>query len=464
MASSAPRSTTNKEEKPVFDAGFEFWFSACFKDIPRKERPLDRKRPVLYMSQLFRPANILIPDLEDLSAWSVVACDQFTSNPEYWQTVREKTAGQPTALNLILPEAWLSRPEAETHQSLIDASMEKYLQENLFKEYPDSFIYVERTMLNGTIRRGLVGMTDLEAYDYKGKIKSPIRATEATIVERIPPRRAIRQKAPLEIPHILLLCDDAQDFLFGRLEQDKDQYPIVYDFDLMADGGHITGRLVQGAAADAFSGRLALFSQTVSQRYPDLDEDSLVFAVGDGNHSLATARSIWEDVRQTLTEEEKAKHPARFALAELENIHDASQQFEPIHRVLCQVDSKPLLEALQNFCTSDPSQGYPIQWVCCGDEGTLYLDKQYGGLAVSVLQSFLDDYLQTHSAGIDYIHGEEELRSLIDGPDKLGFLLPAISKCDLFRGIIQDGSLPRKTFSMGHASEKRYYLESRLIR
>lgn len=419
---------------------------------------------LFYMSQIFRPASILLPDLEDLSLWPVVACDQFTGNPAYWNRVRERVGNTPSALNLILPEAWLNTPLEAEHQAVIEESMEKYLQQQLFQEYPDSFIYVERTMQNGTIRRGLVGMVDLEAYDYQGLEKSPIRATEATIVERIPPRRLIRQKASLEVPHILLLCDDANDFLFGALETAKDAFPIVYDFDLMENGGRITGRLVQGEAADAFMGRLDLFGATVSQRYPDLDEENLVFAVGDGNHSLATARSIWQDVRETLSDEEKDSHPARFALAELENIHDDSQQFEPIHRIVREIDPEALLAALQPLCTEDPEQGFPVEYVLPENRRTIYLDRRHGELAVSVLQNFLDAFLTENGGSIDYIHGEDELVSLVDADKTIGFLLPSIDKSSLFRGVIRDGSLPRKTFSMGHAQEKRYYLESRRIR
>ena len=408
---------------------------------------------------IFKPADILLPRVEDMSKWAVIACDQFTSQPDYWERVRQTVGEAPSALQLILPEAELSGPY-ERRIPAIHAAMERYLAEGLFREYRDSFVYVERTLLDRQIRRGLVGALDLEQYDYSPDADSAVRATERTVVERIPPRKKIRQGASLELPHVLLLCDDPEDRILAPLTEEKDRLPALYDFELMENGGRIRGWLVQGGEADAVRGRLDAYEQAVRSRYQEL-ESAMLYAVGDGNHSLATAKACWEDLKKTLSPEEREKHPARFALVELENLYDDSQQIEPIHRVVTGTDVSALLAAARTQICAEG--GYPLSWVSGSDSGTLYLDPAKGQLPVGILQSFLDGWLTGHPGEIDYIHGDDALRGLAAAPDAVGFLLPAIGKELLFRGIIADGVLPRKTFSMGHAVEKRYYLEARKI-
>lgn len=410
---------------------------------------------------VFGPAEILLPKVDSLEKWAVIACDQFTSQPEYWQRVRDEVGDAPSTLKLVLPEAELGVDD-DARAAEIGAEMEKELNSGRFCAYPTAMIYVERTLLSGKVRKGLVGAVDLEAYDYEAGSVSPIRASEKTVVERIPPRKKVRQNAPLELPHVLLLCDDDERMLIEPIAAIRDSLPKLYDFELMAGGGHIAGWLVQGEVAVAFEQRLAAYAQTVDQKYAGLDGASVLFAVGDGNHSLATAKACYEDQKRGCTTEEALALPSRWALVELENIHDEAQEFEPIHRLVLTDDPEALLEGLRQAVGAET--GYPIQWMAGEKSGTIYLDERKGPLPVGILQAFLDQYMADHPCGIDFIHGEEALRQLAARDGAVGLMLPAIDKGGLFRGIVADGVLPRKSFSMGHAQEKRYYLEARRIR
>ncbi|MBQ9564083.1 MAG: DUF1015 domain-containing protein [Synergistaceae bacterium] len=417
---------------------------------------------------LFQAADILIPDVYDRELWPVVACDQFTSQPEYWDEVREKVGDAPSSYHLILPEVEL--PASPERVAKIHAAMEDYLSRNLFREYVNAYVYVERTQMDGSVRRGIVGAMDLEAYDYSEGSRSPIRATEGTVVERIPPRKAVRQGAPLELPHVLMLCDDPKGDLFAPFEAAKSRLPHprgglstrLYDLDLMMDGGHVAGWLVQGEEAEAFDTRLKQYIERKSEG----QTSPLLFAVGDGNHSLATAKACWEELKQQGAD---ADHPARYALVELENIHDPALRFEPIHRIVTGTDPMRLLKCLGAVCATG---GYPIHWRCSvgnpprGGErkGTITLDRELGKLPVGILQRYLDDYVSRNGGEIDYIHGHDVLRQLSAKEGAIGFELPAIAKGQFFDWIEAEGVLPRKTFSMGHAQEKRYYLEARRIK
>ena len=411
---------------------------------------------------VFKSADILLPQVEDMSKWAVIACDQFSSNPAYWQAVREKAEGSPSAINLILPEAELGTPQEEAHTALINKTMEQYQNENVFRTYKECFIYVERTLENGSIRKGLVGMVDLDAYDYSVGSVSAIRATEKTVVERIPPRMKVRRNAPVELPHILMLCDDHDKKLIEPIAAKKAQLQKVYDFDLMQDGGHITGWLVQGDDVKEFETVLEDYTAHIGEKYEGLPGVPMVFAVGDGNHSLATAKACYEELKAAHPGEDLSAHPARYALVELENIHDEAQVFEPIHRVVFKTDVKKLLTDLQNTWCAEG--GFPVTWFVGEESGTVYLDKAKSELAVGALQTFLDAWLKENDGEVDYIHDEPDLRELAMQDNAVGFLLPAMEKSQLFRGVIADGILPRKTFSMGHAREKRYYLEGRAIK
>ena len=411
--------------------------------------------------QAFLPADILMPRVDSMEKWAVIACDQFSSQPAYWERVRETAGDAPSTINLILPEAELGTPQEAAHTALINETMAKYLKEGVFQTYARSFVYVERTLESGAIRKGLVGMVDLDAYDYSTGSTSAIRATEKTVVERIPPRMRVRKDAPIELPHILMLCDDHDKVLLEPIAAGKETLPKLYDFDLMEGGGHITGWLVQGKAVDDFEARLADYTAHVGEKYKGLPGVPMVFAVGDGNHSLATAKACYEELKKAHPGEDLSSHPARFALVELENIHDEAQVFEPIHRVITHTDPAAMLRALEDWCAPG---GFPVEWYIGQDHGTIYLDKARSQLAVGVLQAFLDQYLADHPGEIDYIHGDADLKELAAQDGAIGFLLPAMEKSQLFRGVIADGILPRKTFSMGHAREKRYYLEGRAIK
>ena len=410
---------------------------------------------------IFMPADILLPREELLPRWPVIACDQFTSDPAYWNRVREFTKDVPSAMHLILPEAELGTEDEEQKVASIHEAMERYIEEGYLRLFPNSYIYVERTLQNGMIRPGLIGAVDLEHYDYRHDSTSLIRATEKTVLERIPPRQRVRRGAALELPHVMMLCDDEKMQLIEPIGAVKDSLLKLYELDLVEDGGHIVGYLVDGAAADAFNARLASYAETLEDKYPDLNGAKVLLAVGDGNHSLATAKSCYEEMKQAHPGEDLSNHPARYALVELENIHDPSQQFEPIHRVVMQTDAEKLLRDLEAICQPG---GYPMAWIMGDQRGTLELSRNLGELDVAVLQNFLDEWLQKNPGVTDYIHGDAEVADLSKQKNTLGLLLQPMGKSQLFRGVIAGGILPRKTFSMGHAREKRYYLEGRKIK
>ena len=393
----------------------------------------------------FLPADILMPKTDHMEKWAVIACDQFTSDQAYWDRVRKNAEGAVSTINLILPEAELGTEKEAKHTAEINATMKKYMEDGVFTVYPNSFVYVERTLENGSIREGLVG-----------------RATERTVPERIPPRQRVRRDAPIELPHVLMLCDDHDKKLIEPIAAKKDSLKKLYDFDLMEDGGHITGWLVEGKDVEDFNKALTEYTAAVGEKYTGLKGTPMVFAVGDGNHSLATAKSCYEELKKNNPGVDLSNHPARYALVELENIHDPAQVFEPIHRVIFKTEPKKLLKALEEACAG--AEGFPVKWYAGEESGTIVLDKSKGELAVGILQHFLDDYLKENAGEIDYIHDDDALIGFAKQENAIGFLLPAMEKSQLFRGVIADGVLPRKTFSMGHSREKRYYLEGRKIK
>lgn len=409
---------------------------------------------------LFEPANILIPKMETMEKWAVIACDQFTSQPEYWERVAAYVGEDKSALKLIFPEAKLGEESSDMVEE-IKVTMESYLADGTFAEYEDSLIFVERTLLDGSIRKGVVGAINLDEYDYSSYSLSGIRATEKTVVERIPPRKVIRENALVELPHILLFSDDEKDFMCGYLESVKEELPLLYDFDLMEGGGHITGRLVKGEYLACFTEKMEAYGDFIVHKYRDSKKVPMMFAVADGNHSLATAKACYEDIKLKNPGVDLSNHPARYALVEVVNIHDEAQKFEPIHRIVKNVDVNAILGAL--ILDSCAEEGYPVRWYSGEKHGVVYLDPAKGQLPIGILQNFLDEYLSVHLGVIDYIHGEDVLKELSKEPNSIGFELPVIDKQKFFHGIIEDGVFPRKTFSTGHAQEKRYYLEARKI-
>ncbi len=409
---------------------------------------------------IFGAADILLPQVDSAEKWAVIACDQYTSQPEYWESVAKTVGDAPSALRLVLPEVYLGADNSAQAAQIAD-TMSDYLNRGIFKAYPGSYVYVERRLQNGSIRRGVVGALDLEAYDYHSGAATPVRATERTVEERIPARMAIRKLAPLELPHILLLCDDREQTLLESVAAEKGSLPQLYDLELMAGGGHLSGWLLSGKHAADFTARVVEYEQATARRYESVGMAPLLYAVGDGNHSLAGAKACWETLKRENPGADLSAHPARYALLELENLHDESQQFEPIHRIVKQTDPAVLLAALLDAVCTD--SGYPVKWYAEGKSGTLYLNPAKGDLPVGILQTFLDAYLPQAGGSIDYIHGDDVLYDLAAAPGCVGFQLEAIPKESFFTGIAHDGVLPRKTFSMGHACEKRYYLEARKI-
>ncbi|MBR2039725.1 MAG: DUF1015 domain-containing protein [Phascolarctobacterium sp.] len=407
----------------------------------------------------FAPANILLPKNVNFEKWAVIACDQFTSQPEYWKRVRENVGEAVSTLNLVFPEAELNVDRAERIKS-INENMEKYLAEDIFTEYKDAYVYVERTLKNGVVRKGIVGVIDLEQYNYNADSKSAIRATEQTVLERIPPRVEIRRNASMELPHVLLLCDDEKERIIEPLTAKKVELPKIYDFDLMEGGGHIEGYLLQGTEVDTINEAIAAYEADVLAKYEGSGKAPMTYAVGDGNHSLATAKACYEELKAKCGSENVVNHPARFALVELENIYDEAQVFEPIHRLLTNVNVKALLENLQ---VEIGGNGTAIKWFANGEAGELKINDENGELPLEVIQVALDKYLKANAGEIDYIHGDETLEQLSQKENTIGFLMPNVTKNAFFENIVNNGVMPRKTFSMGEAEEKRYYLEGRRI-
>ncbi len=417
------------------------------------------------MKKCFNGADILLPDFTktDAKKWAVVACDQFTSEPHYWEAVEREIGNAPSTLRIILPEVYLK----ETHKRIgdINSTMREYTSDILVS-HPDSMIYTERTQSDGSIRRGIVLAIDLECYDFKKGAASLIRATEATVVERIPPRVAIRRDATIELPHVMLLIDDPDRTVIEPLSADNCDR-LAYDTDLMLGGGHITGRFLGDGAKEAVTNALSalIAPEAMEKRYGKAGLAPLLFAVGDGNHSLATAKTIYEDIKASIGAEAAAEHPARYALVEIVNIHDEAMKFEPIYRVMFDVDPEDVIEKLSAYLTSLSGEAdeQTIDYVSKDKSGTLKALSPVKTLPVATLQDFIDGYLKEHKdAEVDYIHGENSVKSLI-GDNSIGFLFSGMGKDELFKTVIYDGALPRKTFSMGHAEDKRYYMECRKI-
>ncbi len=420
------------------------------------------------MKCCFVPADILLPDFRTTNGekWAVIACDQFTSQPEYWEEAARIAGNCPSTLNLILPEAYLG--EENSRLPLIASHMEEYLK-NLLIEHKNTMIYLERTQPDGRVRRGIVGAVDLECYDWRPGTETLVRATEGTVPERIPPRVRIRKSAPLELPHIMMLVDDPDRNIIEYFDGQKEKLTEAYDFDLMLGGGHVKGWFID--SSDGIShvqeGINALSSPDAAlKKYGVAGKQPLAIAVGDGNHSLATAKAVYEQLKDEIGEEAAMLHPARFALAELTNIHDSALDFEPIYRVVFGADPRELIGSLKKFCASLDGAASPqkITAFYGNKKEKIEIDRPEHQLTVGTLQKFLDIYAKSHeNVKIDYIHGKDEAVSLASKFGVTAFIFDGMTKDDLFRSVLCDGALPRKTFSMGHAEDKRYYIEARKI-
>jgi hypothetical protein len=416
----------------------------------------------------------------DLQKWAVIACDQFTSEPEYWEKVRQLVGDAPSTYNLVLPEVYLGKPEEAAHVKSTQQAMQKYVQENLLVPH-DGMILVERTV-EGKTRRGLMLALDLECYDYNKGSQTLVRATEGTILDRLPPRMKIREGALLELPHILVLIDDPDRTVIEPIVSIKERLQPLYDFELMLGSGHLQGHSVnqpdQEQQIIRALEKLADPQDFASRYGVGADKGVLLFAMGDGNHSLATAKAIWEKIKPQVG----MNHPARYALVEIENVHDQGLDFEPIHRVIFEVN-EDFKTAMQRFygdhvryatcqnetemvnrVTSQAENGQTIGLISPEGFGIAVITNPPTNLPVGSLQVFLDNWLKQPGAGkIDYVHGQDVVVRLGLQPGNLAFFLPAMPKHDLFKTVILDGALPRKTFSMGEAREKRFYMEARRI-
>lgn len=419
------------------------------------------------MNTCFSAADILLPDFKKIKgeAWACVACDQFTSEPEYWQKAEQIVGDNPSTLRMILPEAYLSQTEEKV--PIINRTMREYL-DGVLCEHKDCMIYLERVQSDGKIRRGLIGKIDLEAYDYRKGATSPVRATEGTVAERIPPRVAIRRDAAVELPHVMVLIDDVQKTVIEPLTACKDSLRAAYDFDLMLGGGHVSAWFVEGEQIARVDKALAALSapELVCERY-GVDVPALVFAVGDGNHSLASAKAAYEEVKANIGSEAAKTHPARYALVELVNLHDEALEFEPIYRVMFGVSPTEVIKELDAYLSSLDGRAEAQKITCVGafEDKELIAAHPISQLTVGTLGDFIDSYLGAHAeASVDYIHGIDSTRKLSAREDAIGFLFEGMQKNQLFKAVICDGALPRKTFSMGHAEDKRYYLEGRKIK
>lgn len=400
------------------------------------------------MQNYFRAADILLPADCEYQKWAVIACDQHTSEPEYWDHVRDYVGSSPSTLQMFFPEADLASITSEDYDRFC-ANMRGYLDSGFFKEYPHSFIYVERTLENGLIRQGIIGMIDLEFYDYDPKPDTKIYATEATILQRVPPRVLLRNNATLEFSHTVTFCDDPDHRIIEPIGEMRENMQRLYSFDLMCGGGHIDGYLLG-------SDHCAALESVISDY--EIDHSYLV---GDGNHSLVTAKLSYNALKEAFPEKNWEHHPARYAMVELENIHSPSMVFESIYRISSCSDPERLLE---DFNALDCEDGVPVQWFRGDDEGIVRLKLKDGVLTIEALQRFLEHWTAANDGTIDYIHGSETVRSLAKQPGVIGYLVPDMNKDMLFPYVLSGKVMPKKTFSIGHAAEKRYYLEGRKIK
>ena len=427
------------------------------------------------MPNCFLPAEILLPAPGvPLDPWACIAVDQFTSQPEYWRKAEDLARGKPSTLHIVLPEAYLGTEQEETRLHGIRAAMAAYRQ-NVLTRTVRGYVYVERTQLDGSVRQGLVGMVDLEAYSYAPGEKPAIRPSESTVLSRIPPRVRIRRGAPLETPHVMMLADDEAGTLIEPVGRRKAELPLLYEGELMLGGGHLAGWAVEDPALIEQIGRaVAALADPAAfaARWPQAaGQPPMVLAVGDGNHSLATAKACWEELKSTLPPAQRADHPARYCLAEVCNVHSPAIEIEPIHRVVFGAQPAALAARLaawaaHNGIAAGAQGAQRFTLAGAGYEQALALSGATEPLTVGTIERFLGETLPGEPGWrVDYIHGEAAARALAADPARpaCALLLPPFDKADLFRGVVLGGVLPRKTFSMGHAEEKRYYNECRSL-
>lgn len=419
------------------------------------------------MKKIFRPAEMLLPKSQDMQRWSVVACDQFSSQPDYWEALERLTEGVPSTLHLMLPEAYLDTRDQFAEAEKINAEMERYLAEGVFETLPRCYIYLERTLASGVVRRGLMGVLDLDEYDYSKDSVSPIRATEGTVEDRLPPRVRVRRGASLEMPHIMVFIDDAGDTVLRPLTDRRESLSALYDFELNAGGGYLRGWMVSGTDAEELERAIDALGDGESLRARYGGKAPAIFAMGDGNHSLATAKKCWEEIKPTLSEAERECHPARFGLVELVNIHDDAISFEPIHKVVFDTEPSTFIaeaEAFWNTHSRESEKSHGIRLVVGECEKEIAVSGLTIGELIGKAEEFCQGYMASHGGKIDYIHNDDTAIGMGRREGCAAVLLPRMEKGELFPSIIESGPFPKKSFSIGHAEDKRYYLECRKIK
>ncbi len=399
--------------------------------------------------------EILLPQTDDYTAWATIACDQFTSETEYWDTLKKQVEGKKTTLDMVLPEIYLTG-DIDERIKTINKNIDYYYNNGYFKALSKGFVLTVRSTPYVKRRIGLVGAIDLEKYEYSKKSDALIRSTEGTIEERIPPRLKIRKDAAVEFPHVMVLCDDEKMEIIEGLYANREKLEKLYDFDLNMGGGHIEGYFVDDFQAVLEKFATLLDDERLIAKYGKADK--FAFAVGDGNHSLATAKAHWNNVKVNLSEEEKQNHPARYALCEIVNIYDEGIYFEPIYRFISGVDREKFIDGLRKVDGG-------IMHVYDGKTTTLYNGKNSLPQGITAVDEYVKGYIEQNGGVVDYVHGESNLKKLVDdGDDTVGVLFEKLNKADLFRYVSEKGAFPRKTFSMGEGVEKRYYLEGRRIK
>ncbi len=420
----------------------------------------------------FYPGDIMIPQNAapgKMYRWSVVACDQYTSEPKYWQTVEDIVGDDPSTLKITVPEVYLKDEDINERIEKANLTMHKYIEDGFFETLENSYVYVERKLDNGKVRKGVVGLIDLEEYSFEAGAETLVRATEGTVMDRIPPRVKTRNKAPLEVPHVMLLIDDSEYRVIEPLAEKKADFKQIYDFPLMQASGSVSGYVMDDKAAAHLETEMErlLNEASSASRYLVSGKGVMLFAVGDGNHSLAAAKTCYEKLKEDIGAEAASKHPARFAMVEVVNLHSDSLEFEPIHRVLFDVNAKHFMIELEDYyqiSSSPMPDSQCFEYVTCKRREKIWIKNPSSNIAVGTLQNFIDWYLEEHKGRLDYIHGEDAVVKLASKPHNIGILLPGMDKADLFTTVRLDGALPRKTFSMGHARDKRFYLETRKIK
>lgn len=414
----------------------------------------------------FGKGSVLVPNVKNMEKWSVIACDQFSSQPEYWRAVEEQVKTDPSTFNMIIPDSALMQPDLDQRVASLYRAMRTYLRRHMLTEIND-YIYVERCTNEGQVRSGLVGVVDLEEYDFHEDAGTKIRASERT-TNLVQYRCRFRENAPLEVSHIMLLMDDREDAVMSQLRGHTEEMKPLYDFELMKDGGSIRGWQVTPEQSEQIDAALDRLSdrQLFEEKYGMPDKPTMIYAVGDGNMSLAAAKAHYERLKATLSPEKLKNHPARYALCELVNLNDDSLNFEPINRMVFGVDTHNFVRQLERSCKGsyEPVDNCQYVDIYIEDEcRRMWIQKPTSNVVTGTIQNFIDTYIQEFSGKVDYVHGSAIVQRLASLKDNVGFIFPAMGKETLFETILIDDILPRKTFSMGKAEDKRFYLECRKI-